>query len=121
MKRFFTFLAVAAMSLAMGSCTPEMEEFFKELEEQIETADKLLNAKENGLTINNVVEDEEGYTITLSDGSVVTIKHDTVEGGINDLFVTNVEVGEEGLILTFTDGTVVVIPYTNQTEEEAEA
>ena len=115
MKKLFLLLAPLTLGLMVG-CSyddstildkiAEMEKEHDEMQAQIDAQQKLLDALANKLTITDVIQTSNGYTITLSDGTSMTIK----DGEPGDNFIESVVVGEEDVTFTLTDGTVIVIP-----------
>ena len=115
MKKLFLLLAPLALGLMVG-CSyddsaildkiAEMEKEHDEMQAQIDAQQKLLDALANKLTITDVTQTSNGYTITLSDGTSMTIK----DGEPGDNFIESIVVGEEDVTFTLTDGTVIVIP-----------
>ncbi|MBQ5670608.1 MAG: leucine-rich repeat protein [Tidjanibacter sp.] len=102
----------------------EMEKEHDEMQAQIDAQQTLLDALANKLTITNIVQNTDGYTITFSDGTTATIKNgkdgdkgDTgaqgdkgEDGKDGDSFFAEVAVGTTDVTFTLADGTVVVIP-----------
>ena len=115
MKKLFLLLAPLTLGLMVG-CSyddsaildkiAEMEKEHDEMQAQIDAQQKLLDALANKLTITDVIQTSNGYTITLSDGTSMTIK----DGEPGDNFIVSIVVGEEDVTFTLTDGTVIVIP-----------
>ena len=115
MKNLFLLLAPLALGLMVG-CSyddgaildkiAEMEKEHDEMQAQIDAQQKLLDALVNKLTITDVTQTSNGYTITLSDGTYMTIK----DGEPGDNFIESIVVGEEDVTFTLTDGAVIVIP-----------
>ena len=115
MRKLFLLLAPLTLGLMVG-CSyddsaildkiAEMEKEHDEMQAQIDAQQKLLDALANKLTITNVTQTSNGYTITLSDGTSMTIK----DGEPGDNFIESIVVGEEDVTFTLTDGTVIVIP-----------
>ena len=115
MKKLFLLLAPLTLGLMVG-CSyddsaildkiAEMEKEHDEMQAQIDAQQKLLDALANKLTITDVIQTSNGYTITLSDGTSMTIK----DGEPGDNFIESIVVGEEDVTFTLTDGTVIVIP-----------
>ena len=115
MKKLFLLLAPLALGLMVGCSSDdstildkiaEMEREHDEMQAQIDAQQKLLDALANKLTITDVIQTSNGYTITLSDGTSMTIK----DGEPGDNFIESIVVGEEDVTFTLTDGTVIVIP-----------
>ena len=115
MKKLFLLLAPLTLGLMVGCSSDdstildkiaEMEREHDEMQAQIDAQQKLLDALANKLTITDVIQTSNGYTITLSDGTSMTIK----DGEPGDNFIESIVVGEEDVTFTLTDGTVIVIP-----------
>ena len=117
MKKLFYFLSIVLLTM-FSSCGTEyddsnlidrldkLEEEQKEMQEQIDAQQKLLDALANKLTITDVIQTSNGYTITLSDGTSMTIK----DGEPGDNFIESIVVSEKDVTFTLADGTVIVIP-----------
>ena len=115
MRKLFLLLAPLTLGLMVG-CSyddnaildkiAEMEKEHDEMQAQIDAQQKLLDALANKLTITDVTQTSNGYTITLSDGTSMTIK----DGEPGDNFIESIVVGEEDVTFTLADGTVIVIP-----------
>ena len=90
----------------------EMEKEHDEMQAQLDAQQTLLEALANKLTITAVTQTDNGYTITFSDGTSMTIKdgEQGEKGEDGDSFIESIEVGEEDVTFTLTDGTVIVIP-----------
>lgn len=52
-----------------------LEDWQKEVNSDITTLQRLINAQQEGKSIVSVVETSEGYTLKLSDGTVLTVRH----------------------------------------------
>ena len=117
MKKLFHFLSIVLLTIA-SSCGTEyddselidrlnkLEEEQKEMQEQIDAQQTLLDALTKNLTIISIVETDEGYVVTFSDNSTITFKQDSS-------FIENIEVEEDCITFTFADGRVVTLPLTN--------
>ena len=96
----------------------EMEKEQNEMQEQLDAQQTLLDALANNLTITAVTQTDNGYTITFSDGTSMTIKDGEKgdkgdkgdKGEQGDAFIESIVVGEEDVTFTLADGTVIVIP-----------
>ena len=127
MKKLFLFIAFAAMGVLAG-CSyddsailnkiDEMEKEQNEMQEQLDAQQTLLDALANNLTITAITQTDNGYTITFSDGTSMTIKDGEKgdkgdkgdKGEQGDAFIESIVVGEEDVTFTLADGTVIVIP-----------
>ena len=76
------------------------------MQEQIDAQQALIDALTKNLTITSIVETDEGYVITFSDNSTITVKQDSS-------FIENIEVEEDCITFTFADGRVVTLSLTN--------
>lgn len=127
MKKLLTLLVPLTLGLMVG-CSyddsaildkiAELEKEHDEMQAQIEAQQTLLDALANKLTITNIVQNTDGYTITFSDGTTATIKNgkdgDKGEDGEDgDSFFAEVVVGTTDVTFTLADGTMVVIPLGN--------
>lgn len=106
MKRLYI-VAITASMLFAGCVEPyddsELKNKLNDLQEQIDTQQSLLNAIANQKTISSVLETAEGYTITFSDGTSITLKH-------GDSLIQSITWDKENLYVTLSDGQVVIIP-----------
>ena len=130
MKKLLLLLAPLTLGLMVG-CSyddsaildkiTELEKEQDEMQAQIDAQQALLDALANNLTITAVTQNDNGYTITFSDGSSMTIKNgeqgekgdkgdNGEKGEQGDSFIESIVVGEEDVTFTLTDGTVIVIP-----------
>ncbi len=130
MKKLLLLLAPLTLGLMVG-CSyddsaildkiTELEKEQDEMQAQIDAQQALLDALANNLTITAVTQNDNGYTITFSDGSSMTIKNgeqgekgdkgdNGEKGEQGDSFIESIEVGEEDVTFTLADGTVIVIP-----------
>lgn len=131
MKKLFT-LASLFVAMMVSSCTyddsailrdfNDLRNEFETLKEQMNEQQTLLNALANQLTIVSVEPTVDGYIITFSDNSTLTINHgkDGVDGangkdGANgvdgkDGAIIGVEWNEDSATFTLADGTTLVIP-----------
>ncbi len=121
MKRLFLLLAPLTLGLMIG-CSyddsaimdkiAEIEKEHDEMQAQIDAQQTLLYALANKLTITAVTQTDNGYTITFSDGTSMSIK-DGEQGEKDedgDSFIESIVVGDEDVTFTLADGTVIVIP-----------
>lgn len=79
MKKLLHLLTFVAFGLLVG-CSEvyddsQLKDEIDELRERIEDVETLLNASANNLTITSVEESEEGFVVTFSDGSTITVRH----------------------------------------------
>lgn len=125
MRRLFT-LASLFVAVAMLSCTyddtalqrdlNDLKNKVENLENRVDEQQVLLNALANKLTIVSIATTAEGYIITFSDNTTLTINHgkdgedgiDGVDG--KDGAIIGVEWDDDSAIFTLTDGTTLVIP-----------
>ncbi len=128
MKKLFLLFTTALLGL-MAGCTyddgaiwdkfDEMEKEHSEMQEQIDAQQALINALANNLTITNITQIENGYTITFSDGSTATIK-DGEKGDKGDSFFHSITWDDENVYFTLDDGstlTLSLVPTTPPTNE----
>mgnify|MGYP003306024577 CR=1 FL=1 len=130
MKKLFTLLT-AAVAVFVSSCTyddtalvedlNDLRNEVENLKDQVDEQQTLLNALANQLTITSIKATSEGYVITFSDDSTITIRHGKNgadgEDGKNgadgkDSSIVNVEWDEYSVTFTLSDGTVLVLPRT---------
>ena len=116
MRRLFT-LASLFVAVAMLSCTyddtalqrdlNDLKNKVENLENRVDEQQVLLNALANKLTIVSIATTAEGYIITFSDDTTLTINHgkDGIDGAIVD-----VEWDDDSAIFTLADGTIIVVP-----------
>ena len=83
MKRFFTFLAVALISVTMTGCyddsdlwgeIDDLKEQVQANSEDIATLSSLIDALNKGKVITGTEQTENGYKLMFSDGSSLEIK-----------------------------------------------
>lgn len=79
MKKLLRLSAIMAFGLLVG-CSEvyddsELRAEIDDLKERIEDAETLLNALANNLTITSVEETKDGFVVTFSDGSTITVRH----------------------------------------------
>ena len=119
MRRLFT-LASLFVAVAMLSCTHDdatllrdlndLKNKVENLENCVEEQQVLLNALANKLTIVSIATTAEGYIITFSDDTTLTINHgkdgeDGIDGAIVD-----VKWDDDSASFTLADGTIIVVP-----------
>ena len=117
MKKLFYFLSIVLLTMFV-SCNNEfddsklqdrlnrLEEEQKEMQEQIDAQQALLDALTKNLTIISIVETDEGYVVTFSDNSTMIVEQ-------GNSYIENIEVGEETIIFTLANGTEVVLPLNS--------
>lgn len=139
MKRFFIFAALCVGAFSLASCeyddsnlwnkVDEMQEQIDTNTEDIATLSALVDALNRGKVITNVEQTEDGYTLTFSDGSTVSLRHgekgdkgdkgDKGEDGTSgDSIFESIEETDTEVIITLTDGRVIVLPKKQAEEEE---
>lgn len=125
MKKLFTLLT-AIFAVFVSSCTYDdtalvedlnnLRNEVENLKDQVDEQQTLLNALANQLTIISIEATSEGYIITFSDNSTITINHgkdgangkDGADG--KDSSIINIEWDEDSVSFTLSDGTILVIP-----------
>ena len=146
MKKFFIFCVVALAATAFTACEYDDSDLWNKvngLEQQVtdNTADiaalsALIDAMNNGKTITGVETTDEGYILTFSDGSKVTLRHgkdgqngtngkdgadgkdgtdgkdgaDGKDGKDGDSIFESIEETDDEVIITLTDGRVIILP-----------
>ena len=122
MKRFFTFMAVALISVTMTSCEFDPSDLWNEIDslkeqvqansEEIATLSSLIDALNNGKVIVGTEQTENGYKLKFSDGSSLEIKNgaDGIDGANGDSFFVSIEETDTTVIITLADGRVITIP-----------
>ena len=112
-------LLFSATLMLFTSCvTPyddsEILDRLDKLEEEVRNTQALLAALTNNLTIISVEETSEGYMITFSDNSQITIKHgeNGAAGEDGTSVIVSVTWDEENAYFTLSDGTMVTIPLS---------
>lgn len=90
MKKLFTLLAIALFGVAMWSCSYDdddlwkavddldsrmeaMEQAMKSANTDIDALQKLVDALQKNVTVTSVIKNNDGYTITFSNGETATI------------------------------------------------
>ncbi len=127
MKRLY-FAALAAMMMFVGCSAPyddsaiwekfdEMEQEHDEMQEQIDAQQTLLNALANNLSIVSITPTEEGFILTFTDGSTITIKHGE-SGKDGDSFFQSITWDDENVYFILADGTEITIPLVNLVKSE---
>lgn len=132
MRRLFT-LASLFVAVAMLSCTyddtallrdlNDLKNKVENLENRVDEQQVLLNALANKLTIVSIATTAEGYIITFSDDTTLTINHgkdgedgiDGVDG--KDGAIVDVEWDDDSVIFTLADGTVLTLPRVEKPHE----
>ena len=137
MKKFFIFCVVALAATVFTACEYDDSDLWNKvngLEQQVadNSADiaalsALIDAMNNGKTITSVETTDEGYTLTFSDGSQVTLRHgkdgqngtngkdgadgkDGTDGKDGDSIFERIEETDDEVIITLTDGRVIIMP-----------
>ena len=125
MKKFFALLT-ALFAVLVSSCSYDdsallgdlnaLKNKVENLENRVDQQQVLLNALANQLTIVSVETTADGYVITFSDNSTLTVNHG--KDGANgedgkDGAIVAVEWDEDCAIFTLADGTTLVIPLDN--------
>lgn len=125
MKKFFIFCVAALAATAFTACEYDDSDLWNKvnsLEQQVtdNTADiaalsALIDAMNNGKTITGVESTDEGYILTFSDGSKVTLRHgkdgvDGKDGKDGDSIFESIEETDDEVIITLTDGRVIILP-----------
>lgn len=110
--KFKYILSIIAL-LFLTMCTPfdvtEIEERLDNIEERLEATEAVLDAYENNLFITEVNEVENGYTISFTDGSSVTVLKG--RGGQNgEVLIESISVEEMEVLFYLSDGTSFSIP-----------
>ena len=134
MMKKLLFLFSAVLMLLSGCTLPydhsDILDRLDNLEREIQNTQALLAALSNNLTIVSVVDTEEGFVITFSDDSSITVKHgkdgadgedgkdgadgedgkDGANGEDGTSVIVSVTWNEESVFFTLSDGTIVTIP-----------
>lgn len=118
MKRFFTFLAVALISVTLTGCYDDsdlwgeidnLKEQVQANSEDIATLSSLIDALNKGKVITGTEQTENGYKLMFSDGSSLEIKNGA-NGADGDSFFVSIEETDTTVIITLADGRVITIP-----------
>ena len=93
-----------------------LEDAVKQLNEtEIPNLQGLVRALEGNVTVKSVVETEDGYTITFSDGTIAELKNgaDGKDGvsAVDGVGVATIEENENGYLITFTDGRSIQVNH----------
>ena len=140
MKKFFRFLAVACVAATLAACEYDDTDIWdtvNNLQQQvtnnandIAALSALIDAINNGKTITNVESTDDGYTLTFSDGTSVTLRNgqdgangkdgqngkdgadgkDGKDGKDGDSLFESIEETDDEVIITLTDGRVITLP-----------
>ncbi|MBP3683118.1 MAG: hypothetical protein J6I87_07565, partial [Rikenellaceae bacterium] len=101
MKRFFTFLAVALMSVTLTGCYDDsdlwgeidnLKDQVQANSEDIATLSSLIDALNKGKVITGTEQTENGYKLMFSDGSSLEIKNGAngADGADGDSFFVSI-------------------------------
>lgn len=125
MRRLFT-LASLLVAMMVSSCTYDdsallsdlnaLKDKVENLENRVDEQQVLLNALANQLTIVSIEMTSEGYIITFSDNSTLTLSHgkdgkdgeDGIDGKSGA--IVDVEWDDDSATFTLADGTIIVVP-----------
>ncbi len=118
MKKFLCMCIAATMLLASGCYKDDINdlnekynELSKEQQRQAEVLQNykaLLDALNNQLSVTSLNETSDGYKITFSDGSIMTVKHgEDGQTGTSAPSITNVEEVDGQVLFTMSDGTTI--------------
>ena len=134
MKKFFLVCSVAMAAMAFTSCEYDDSDLWNkinDLEQQVEdnTSDiaaltALMDAINVGKTITGVESTDEGYVLTFSDGTKVTLRHGKDgaqgekgdkgdkgdKGESEDSIFEDIEETDDAVIITLTDGRTFTLP-----------
>ncbi|MBR2168812.1 MAG: DUF4465 domain-containing protein [Alistipes sp.] len=115
MKKLYFILILTLCGISFTSCEYDdnelwnkvnsLEEQVKENANDIATLSKLVDALNTGKHITQVLPTDNGYILSLSDGSSIEID--------NKSFFESVEIADGMVIITLADGRVVKIPLLN--------
>ena len=140
MKKLLHIAVLLVVGLAVG-CSEvyddsELRAEIDSLKEKLAQVETLLNAYADNLSVTSVEEDAEGYVVTFSDGSTITIKHgedgrdgkdgkdgtdgvdgsdgengaDGKDGKDGETLIESIEIGESDVTFILTSGKTVIIP-----------
>ena len=125
MRRLFT-LASLLVAMMVSSCTYDdsallsdlnaLKDKVENLENRVDEQQVLLNALANQLTIVSIEMTSDGYIITFSDNSTLTLNHgkdgkdgeDGIDGKSGA--IVDVEWDDDSATFTLADGTIIVVP-----------
>lgn len=116
MKRFFLIFTLALGALFLSSCEYDDDALWQRVDqlqsqvnanaEDIAALSALVDALNKGKVITAVTPTEEGYTLSFSDGTSVSLTN----GEDGDSFFVSVEQRDGMVIITLADGRVIRIP-----------
>lgn len=123
MKKLFTLLAIALFGVAMWSCSYDdddlwkavddldsrmeaMEQAMKSANTDIDALQKLVDALQKNVTVTSVIKNNDGYTITFSNGETATITNG--KNGI-DAPAVSVKKDGDGLYYWTLDGDFILV------------
>lgn len=143
MKKLLHIAVLLVVGLAVG-CSEvyddsELRAEIDSLKEKLAQVETLLNAYADNLSVTSVEEDAEGFVVTFSDGSTITIKHgedgrdgkdgkdgkdgtdgvdgsdgengaDGKDGKDGETLIESIEIGESDVTFILTSGKTVIIP-----------
>ena len=90
----------------------------EKMQEQLDAQQALLNALANNLSIVSIAPTEEGFLLTLSDGTTFPVKHGEKgekgeKGDDGDTLFQSVTWDDNYVYFTLADGTMITIPLTS--------
>lgn len=123
MKKLFTLLAIALFGVAMWSCSYDdddlwkavddldsrmeaMEQAMKSANTDIDALQKLVDALQKNVTVTSVIKNNDGYTITFSNGETASITNG--KNGI-DAPAISVKKDGDGLYYWTLDGDFILV------------
>ena len=128
MKKIMLFV-VAAIAVTTVGCSYDdssIWEKFGEVDKRIEqnsrAIESLKDAVANNLSVVDVTQTEEGYILTLSDGSTITLYHGTdgtngTDGKDGESMISDIDLSDpDYVVITLTDGTTITLArYDSET------
>lgn len=114
MKKLLVIFTSALLGLTV-SCTTyndsQVWDAINDLEQDVTDLQTLLNALSNNLTIKSIIETKDGYLVTFSDKSSITINNNNNTTD-STCVIEAVDWNDSEVTFTLSDGSMVTIPRT---------
>ena len=108
MKNLITTTILLCCTLLLPSCqNDDWKEEVEKLRNELNVQKQLLEASQNNIYITHVATTDDGYTITLSDGSTVVLQNGI--DGTDGSQITNISANGDQMTFSFSDGTQITL------------
>ena len=104
--------------LLFAGCKNEFEDnesgnLIDPFEQRVSEMEVVMKAYNDKLLIDSIIQNENGYLVTFSDGSQVTIVNTTINqpGVDSKIYIQDVSIGEDMVTFILTDGSTFSIPF----------